>query len=57
MSDDLFYPDALQAEAFGTFESPLQRGAPPGNGMAIITELVEKLPPFPFSEEEEDAMS
>ncbi len=49
MSDDLFYDDALRAEAFGIIDSPLRRGAPPGNGMAIIAELVEKLPPMPFN--------
>ncbi len=49
MSDDLFYGDALRAEAFGIIDSPLRRGAPPGNGVAIIAELVEKLPPAPFN--------
>ncbi len=52
MSDDLFYDDALLAEAFGIIDSPLRRGAPPGNGMAIMAELVEKLPPMPFNTED-----
>ncbi len=45
MSD--FYQAQLEREAFGHDTDILRRGAPPGNGMAIIAELVEKLPPFP----------
>ncbi len=47
MSD--FYQAQLEREAFGHNTDILRRGAPPGNGMAIIAELVEKLPPAPFN--------
>ncbi len=45
MSD--FYQAQLDREAFGHDTDILRRGAPPGNGMAIIAELVEGFPPFP----------
>ncbi len=45
MSD--FYRAQIEREAFGHDTDILRRGAPPGNGMAIMVELVEKLPAFP----------
>ncbi len=50
MSD--FYQAQLEREAFGHDTDILRRGVPPGNGMAILAELVEKLPPMPFNTED-----
>ncbi len=44
-----FYQSQIDREAFGHDTDILRRGAPPGNGMAVIAELVEKLPPMPFN--------
>ncbi len=45
MSD--FYRAQIAREAFGHDTDILRRGAHPGNGMAVMAELVKKLPPFP----------